>query len=286
VAESGADRDDRHRLSLSLDVDVRRARAELAPTLRRRRSSAAPPRRCLALRRLRSAARSSGYRVGFKSLLTMRHQIASSSGGRPRVGAVNRRPYTQADIGLTMVTALGAPHDCLEIAYADRRHRDRRQPCPLIGLSRPFSDIDLLRDPDWRDSPRCLAQVAPFGLIAAGSAHLSPITKMHSVRPHARPNPARARARAVTVPSTGSSRLVRTAPAMSRYSNQEAIGDTAITCALGSTKVWFDNGSAAAADCAIAANQPVTPLIFMMSTIARSDAPTAMAFGNHQFSPV
>jgi hypothetical protein len=224
VAESGADRDDRHRLSLSLDVDVRRARAELAPTLRRRRSSAAPPRRCLALRRLRSAARSSGYRVG-------------SSGGRPRVGAVNRRPYTQADIGLTMVTALGAPHDCLEIAYADRRHRDRRQPCPLIGLSRPFSDIDLLGDPDWRDSPRCLAQVAPFGLIAAGSAHLSPITKMHSVRPHARPNPARARARAVTVPSTGSSRLARTAPAMSRYSNQEAIGDTAITCALGSTKV-------------------------------------------------
>ena len=46
----------------------------------------------------------------------------------------------------------------------------------------------------------------------------------------------------------------------------------------GSTKVWFDNGSAAASACAIAAIQPVTPPIFMMSTIARSDAPAAMAF--------
>ena len=77
---------------------------------------------------------------------------------------------------------------------------------------------------------------------------------------------------------------------MSRYSNQEAVGATAIPCALGSTKVWFDNGSAAASACAIAASQPVTPPIFMMSIIARSDAPAAMAFaipcGNHQFSPV
>src|ERR1700737_2651583 len=97
-------------------------------------------------------------------------------------------------------------------------------------------------------------------------------------------------ARAVTVPSTGSSRSVRTAPAMSRYSNQEAIGDTAITCALGSTKVGFDNGSAPASACAIAESQPVTPPIFMMSTIEKLDAPAAMAFaipsGNPQFSPI
>jgi hypothetical protein len=65
---------------------------------------------------------------------------------------------------------------------------------------------------------------------------------------------------------------------MSRYSNQKAISDTAITCALGSAKVWFDNDSAAASACAIAESQPVTPPIFMMSTIARSDAPAAMAF--------
>jgi hypothetical protein len=44
----------------------------------------------------------------------------------------------------------------------------------------------------------------------------------------------------------------------------------------GLAKVWFDNGSAAVY--AIAAIQPVTAPIFMMSTIARSDAPAATAF--------
>jgi len=52
----------------------------------------------LGIARLRSAARSRGYRVGIKSLLTMSHQIASSSKVRPCVGVVNRRPYTEADM--------------------------------------------------------------------------------------------------------------------------------------------------------------------------------------------
>jgi hypothetical protein len=43
--------------------------------------------------------------------------------------------------------------------------------------------------------------------------------------------------RAETIPSTGNSRSVRTAPAISRYSNQDAVGDTDITCALASTNV-------------------------------------------------
>src|SRR5690348_3599327 len=42
------------------------------------------------------------------------------------------------------------------------RRRGRRRPCPLIGLSQPFTDLDLLGDLDWRDSPRCRAQAADF----------------------------------------------------------------------------------------------------------------------------
>jgi hypothetical protein len=54
----------------------------------------------LGIEAARSGARTSGYRLGLKSLLTMTHQIASSSKVRPRVGAVNRRPYTFADINV------------------------------------------------------------------------------------------------------------------------------------------------------------------------------------------
>src|SRR5262245_5022591 len=96
--------------------------------------------------------------------------------------------------------------------------------------------------------------------------------------------------RGVTLPLVGDNGSVRTAPARSRYSNQDAVGDDAMACALASTKVWFDNGSEAASACPAAEIQPVIPPIFPMSTIARSLAPAAMAcaipLGNHQFSPV
>jgi hypothetical protein len=69
-------------------------------------------------------------------------------------------------------------------------------------------------------------------------------------------------------------------------SNEEAVGVTVITCALGSINLWFDNGSAGASACGIAAIRPMRPPIFMMSSVARSDAPFVIPCGNRQFSPV
>ena len=95
---------------------------------------------------------------------------------------------------------------------------------------------------------------------------------------------------AVTLPPTGRSGSASTAPARSSHSSQCAVGVTGSRCALASTKMWLDTGSDAASACPIALSHPVIPPIFITSSIARSDAPAAIAFamsrGNHQFSPV
>ena len=83
-----------------------------------------------------------------------------------------------------------------------------------------------------------------------------------------RPNPAPARARAVTMPSAGSS----------RSGQNGARNVTAITCALASTKVWFDKGSVAASACAIANIQPVMPPIFMVGHVRRRYATRVRPF--------
>jgi hypothetical protein len=56
-------------------------------------------------------------------------------------------------------------------------------------------------------------------------------------------------------------------------------GVTAAEWALASTKMWLDTGSDAARPAA-RAHPAVTPPIFMMSSMAKSEAPAAIAFGH------
>ena len=98
---------------------------------------------------------------------------------------------------------------------------------------KPFVDNACRRKQPQRATLSCLASSSVYdGADQAEmsrchrNAYLSTAFSSHS-RP--RPGP-----RAVILPSSGIKGSVRTAPAKSRYSHQDAVGEQAIVCALAS----------------------------------------------------